>query len=136
MTALPAEVKDLFNSVDDVVFSTAREDGQPNVCIVAMKAIIDDETIYLSDQLFKKTLANVKANPKVSVLAWKGHEAYEIYGTARYVNEGEEFLAQKKWVDAAFEKAGMPLRAKGGCFIHVDAVYTSTPGPTAGDQLA
>lgn len=136
MAKLAQEVQDIFKEVDNVVFATAREDAQPNCCIVAMKAVIDDETIYLSDQFFKKTLANVQANPKVSVIFWKGRDAYEIYGTARYVNEGEEFLAQKAWVDAAFEQAGMPMRAKGGCFIHVDEVYSSTPGPTAGDKIA
>lgn len=136
MTAMPTEVQALFKEVDDVVFMTAREDGRPNGCIVAMKAVIDDEMVYLSDQFFKKTLANLQANPKVSVLFWKGRDAYELYGTARYVNEGAEFEEQKAWVDAAFEAKGMPIRAKGGCFVAVEEVYTSMPGPTAGDQIA
>ena len=136
MAIMPAEVQKMFKEVDNVVFATAREDGQPNACIVAMKAVIDDETVYLSDQFYKKTLANVQANSKVSIVFWQGHEAYELYGTARYVNEGEEFLEQKAWVDAAFEKMGMPMRAKGGCFIHVEEVFSSTPGPTAGEKLA
>ena len=101
-----------------------------------MKAVIDDETVYLSDQFFKKTLANVQANPKVAVLFWKGLEAYELHGTARYVNEGAEFEEQKAWVDAAFEQMGKPIKAKGGCFVHVEAVFSSSPGPTAGAQLA
>ena len=136
MAFMPAEVQKMFKEVDNVVFATAREDGQPNACIVAMKAVIDDETVYLSDQFYKKTLTNVQANSKVSIVFWQGHEAYELYGTARYVNEGEEFLEQKAWVDAAFEKMGMPMRAKGGCFIHVEEVFSSTPGPTAGEKLA
>ena len=136
MAVMSQEIQDLFKEVSDVVFTTAREDGQPNSCIVGMKTVIDDETVYLSDQFFKKTLANVQANPKVSVLFWKGIEAFEIYGTARYVNEGEEFAAQKAWVDAAFESKGMPMRAKGGVLVHVDEIYTSKPGPTAGDKIA
>ena len=136
MAVMSAEVQDLFKSVKDVAFSTASPDGQPNTCIVAMKAVIDDETVYLSDQFFKKTLANVKANPKVAVVFWEGNKAYELHGTARYVNEGTEFEEQKAWVDAAFEKMGLPIKAKGGCFVSVEAVYTSAPGPTAGDQIA
>ena len=136
MATMSAEVQELFKNVKDVVFTTAREDGQPNSCIVAMKAVIDDETVYLSDQFFKKTLANLQANPKVAIVFWEGSVAYQIYGTVRYVNEGAEFEAQKAWVDAAFEKMGMPIKAKGGCFVSVDAVFTSTPGPTAGDQIA
>ena len=136
MTVMPEEVQKLFKEVKDVVFTTASPDAQPNSCIVGMKAIIDDETVYLSDQFFKKTLANVQANPKVAVVFWQGTEAYELHGTARYVNEGAEFEEQKAWVDAAFEKMGMPIRAKGGCFVSVEAVYTSAPGPTAGDPIA
>ena len=136
MAVMPAEVQDLFKKVSDVVFTTASADGQPNSCIVGMKAVIDDETVYLSDQFFKKTLANVQANPKVAIVFWQGSEAYEIHGTARYVNEGPEFEAQKAWVDAAFEQMGKPIKAKGGCFVHVDAVFTSAPGPMAGDKIA
>ena len=136
MAVMSAEVQELFKEVKDVVFTTAREDGQPNSCVVAMKAVIDDETVYVSDQFFKKTLDNVKANPKVAIVFWKGNEAYELYGTARYVNEGAEFEAQKAWVDAAFEKMGLPIKAKGGCFVHVDEVFSSAPGPTAGQKLA
>lgn len=136
MTAMTPEAKKLFEEVTDVVFTTSRPDGQPNSCIVGMKAVIDDETVYLSDQFFKKTLDNVLANPKVSILFWSGIEAYELYGTARYVNAGDEFLEQKAWVDAAFESKSMPMRAKGGCFVHVEEVYSSTPGPTAGEKLA
>ena len=136
MAIMSAEIQELFKKVPDVVFSTARADGQPNSCIVGMKAVIDDETVYLSDQFFKKTLANIQENPKVSIIFWEGIEAYELYGTVRYVNEGPEFEEQKAWVDAAFEKMGKPIKAKGGCFVHVESVFTSKPGPQAGEQLA
>lgn len=136
MAKMPQEAQDLFNEVSDVVFSTARNDGQPNSCIVAMKKIIDEETIYLSDQFFKKTLANLKENPKVSIVYWGQGGAYELYGTARYVSEGAEFEEQAAWVNAAFVEMGMPITAKGGCFVHIEGVYSSSPGPTAGEQLA
>ena len=41
MATMPAEVQELFKEVDNVVFSTASTDGQPNSCIVAMKAVVD-----------------------------------------------------------------------------------------------
>ena len=136
MATMSSEVQELFKEVSDVVFTTASADGQPNSCIVGMKAVIDDETVYLSDQFFKKTLANVQENQKVAVVFWKGIEAYQLYGTVRYVNEGPEFEAQKAWVDAAFENMGKPIKAKGGCFVKVEAVFSSSPGPTAGEKLA
>ena len=136
MAVMTPEIQEMFKEVSDVVFATAREDAQPNVCIVGMKAVIDDETIYLSDQFFKKTLANIQVNNKVSVAFWKGSEAYQLYGTVRYVNEGEEFEAQAAWVNAAFEQMGLPIKSKGGCFMHVDEIFSSTPGPQAGAKLA
>ena len=137
MTAIPEAAQEMFKKVSDVVFSTADEQGQPNACIVGMKAILDDETIYLSDQFFNKTHANFMANPKCSVVFWDGNEAYQIYGTVEYVTEGNDiFAAQSAWVNAAFEKMGMPIKAKGGCIVKVSAVYSSTPGPQAGAQIA
>ncbi len=34
MAIIPAQVQEVFNSVKDVVFSTASKDAQPNACIV------------------------------------------------------------------------------------------------------
>ena len=136
MAIIPAQVQEVFNSVKDVVFATASKDAQPNACIVGMKKVIDDETIYLTDQFFKKTLANINENSKVSVVFWGEDGAFQIHGTARYVNEGEEFETQAAWVNATFEKIGMPVKAKGGVYVHVDEVYSSNPGPEAGNKLA
>ena len=136
MAALPAEVKALFEKADAVVLSTASASAQPNACVVGMKSVIDDETVYLSDQFFNKTLANLKENQKVSVIFWEGHDAYQIHGTSRYVNEGPEFEEQAAKVNAMFAKIGMPIKAKGGVFVHVDEVYTSAAGPDAGKQIA
>lgn len=136
MAVMSEEVKELFTKVPSVVFATASTDAQPNACVVGMKAVIDDETLYVSDQFFKKTLANIKENTKVAIVFWEGHDAYQIHGTARYVNEGEEFETQAAWVNEAFAKMGMPVKTKGGAFVHVDAVYTSAAGPEAGNRIS
>lgn len=135
MAKMPQEVQESFNKADAVVFATADAEGQPNACIVGMKMIIDDETLYMSDQFFKKTLANIKENPKVAIVYWGKDGAYNIHGSATYVNEGPEFEALAKKVNETFEKMGRPIKTKGGCFVHVDAVYNSSAGPAAGDQI-
>ena len=136
MAKIPAEAKELFEKVGSVAFSTADASGQPNTCIVGMKWIVDDETLYLSDQFFKKTYQNLHENQKVAVTFWEGHDAFQIHGTAKYVNEGPRFDECKAKVDAMFEKMGLPITAKGGVFLHVDSVYSSASGPNAGAQLA
>ena len=136
MAALTQEAKDLFEKVHDVVFTTASTDAQPNACIVAMKFVIDDETIYLSDQFFNKTLANLKENQKVAITFWGDEGAYQIHGTATYINEGEQFEELKAWVDSCFAAMGAPITAKGGVLVHVDELFTCSPGPNAGAKLA
>lgn len=136
MAVMSEDVKGLFELVSNVVFSTATTNAQPNSCIVAMKKVIDDDTVYLSDQFFRKTLSNVLENEKVAIVFWEGQNAYQIHGTARYVNEGAEFEEQASWVNAAFEGMGLPFTAKGGVFVHVDAVFSSAAGPTAGERVA
>lgn len=136
MAVMPKEVQELFEKVPTVAFATSTLEGQPNIAAVGMKKVLDDETVYVSDQFFKKTLANMRANQKVSLMFWGDHEAYQLHGTARYVDEGDEFAQQKAWVDAAFASMGVPIRAKGGCFVSIDAVYVTTAGPQAGERIA
>ena len=136
MAKLPEQVRELFDKVPAVVFATADNSGQPNASIVGMKCSIDDETLYLSDQFFKKTLANGLANPKVAITFWEDRDAYQIHGTARYVNEGPEFEERAAWANERFAQLGMPVKAKGGFFVTVEAVYTSAAGPEAGNQIA
>ena len=136
MAKIPEKAQELFEAAFAVEFATVNAEGQPNICYVGQKKVLDDETIYLSDQFFKKTLANIQANPKVAII-WMGEGGgYVVHGTARYVNEGPEFEEQAAWVNAAFEANGAPIRAKGGVFVSVDAVYDTMPGPHAGDQIA
>lgn len=136
MAVMSDEVKTLFTNAKTVAFTTASVDGQPNTAAVGMKKIIDDETVYVSDQFFKKTLANVKVNPKVAIAFWGDDGAYQIHGTARYVDEGDEFAQQKAWADEAFRSMGVPIVAKGGVFVHVDAVFQMSAGPQAGDRIS
>lgn len=135
MAKLPNDVKELFEKVGTVALATSDKNGQPNACVVGMKSLIDDETVYLSDQFFKKTLANLQENPQVAIVFWEGHDAFQIHGTAEYVNSGAAFEEQKAKVDAQFAQMGMPVKAKGGIFVHVDSVYITASGPKAGEQI-
>lgn len=136
MAIMSDDVKKLFESAENMVLCTATKDGQPNGAAIGMKAVIDDETVYISDQFFNKTLQNIKENAKVAVAFWTGHDAFQIHGIASYTDEGDAFIAQKEKVDGAFASMGLPIRAKGGCFIHVDEVFQMAAGSDAGKKLA
>jgi predicted pyridoxine 5'-phosphate oxidase superfamily flavin-nucleotide-binding protein len=67
MAQMTERMQELFNKVRNVVLSTATGDGTPNAVPIGAKKIIDAETILISDQYFNKTLANMKANSRVSI---------------------------------------------------------------------
>ena len=137
MALLSPEVKKVFEGCDAVYMATADAQGQPNACIIGLRKVVDDETVYVSDQYFNKTLANLKANDKVAITFWNKDGAFQIHGTARYITEGDgEWPAEKAWATAFFEERGSAARPKGGVFVHVDAVYDSMGGPNAGNQIA
>jgi uncharacterized protein len=81
MAQMTERMQKLFTQVPTVVISTATVDGTPNSVPVGSKKIIDSETILISNQFLKKTLANMKANPKVAVTFWDGFEGYLMSAT-------------------------------------------------------
>ena len=106
MAVMPKEVQDAFNQMKNIVLATATPDGVPNADPMGMKKVIDAETVYISDQFFNKTLANLKENQKVAITFWGDEGAYQIHGTATYINEGEQFEELKAWVDSCFAAMG------------------------------
>ena len=136
MARMTERMKDLFNSVPTVVLSTSTVDGTPNAVPVGAKKIIDSETILISDQFFNKTLANMKANPRVSVTYWEGHEGYQLKGTVRIETSGQRYEETAQWINALSVKVGFPLKSKGAIIIQIEEIYGVSPGPGAGKQLA
>ena len=95
MADMTTRMKELFEKLPSVLLSTATPDGVPNCVPVGAKKILDDHTILISDQYMNKTLANIKANPRVAITFWEGHEGYQLKGTV------------------AVETSGPPLRGNG-----------------------
>lgn len=136
MAQMTDRMKELFNTTRTVVLSTASMDGVPNAVPVGAKKIIDDETILISDQFLKKTLANMKANPSVAVTYWEGHEGYQLKGTVTIETAGARFEETARWIDEMSHKTGMPLKSKGAIILKIEEIYGVAPGPGAGKQLA
>ncbi|MGI6033255.1 MAG: pyridoxamine 5'-phosphate oxidase family protein [Coriobacteriales bacterium] len=136
MAKMPQACMDLVNNAYAAAFATCNKDGIPNVVPVSMKQAWDDETIMISDQYMKKTLANLKENPHVAVTVWDKEGGYQVKGTATYENEGERYEAVAAQVHQILSSMGYDYYSKGVCFIHVDAVYSVTPADHPGDQIA
>jgi hypothetical protein len=119
-----------------VVLSSSTVDGTPNAVPVGAKKIIDSETILISDQFFNKTLANMKANPRVSVTYWEGHEGYQLKGTVTIETSGQRYEETVQWISELSVKVGFPLKSKGAIIMRIEEIYGVSPGPGAGKQLA
>jgi predicted pyridoxine 5'-phosphate oxidase superfamily flavin-nucleotide-binding protein len=136
MAQMNERMKALFNKVRTAVLATATVDGEVNAVPFGAKRIIDDETILISDQFFRKTRANLEANPRASVTFWEGHEGYQFKGKVTIETSGPRYEETAAWVQAMGDKAGFPLKSKGIAVMKIEAIYSVAPGPEAGRQLA
>jgi uncharacterized protein len=136
MAKMTDRMKEMFEKLPAVALATATADGTPNAVAVGAKKIIDDETILISDQFLNKTLANLKANPKVAVSFWEGHEGYQLKGTVTIETSGERFEETAKWIEDLGNKVGFPLKSKGAVILNIEEIYGLAPGPGAGKKLA
>jgi predicted pyridoxine 5'-phosphate oxidase superfamily flavin-nucleotide-binding protein len=136
MAKMTERMQELFNKVHTVILATTTSDGKPNAVPIGAKRIIDAETILISDQYFNKTLANMKANPRVSVMYWEGREGYQLKGTVTIEISGQRYEDTARWIDELSVKYGLPLKSKGAIIFRIEEIYDIAPGPDAGKQLA
>lgn len=136
MAKMPQECMDMINNAYAAAVSTCSADGVPNVVPCSMKQATDDETVMISDQYMAKTLANLQENPRMAVSVWDNEGGFQVKGTVRYVNEGPEYEAVAAQVHQILSSMGYDYYSKGVCFMHVDEVYSVTPGDQAGKRIA
>lgn len=136
MTKMPRECMDMINNAYAAAVATCSLDGTPNVVCCSMKQAYDEETIMISDQYMKKTLANLKENPKMAVTVWDEEGGFQCKGTVIYENEGPRYEAIAAQVHDILSSMGYDFYSKGVCWMHVDEVYSVTPGCNAGERLA
>jgi predicted pyridoxine 5'-phosphate oxidase superfamily flavin-nucleotide-binding protein len=92
------EVKQFFESVPIMVFSTCSNEGIPNVVAIGSKRIVNDDTIWLIDTFFDKTKENILQNGKVSIAFWRDLQGFQIKGLSTYHTNGDSFDKAKKWI--------------------------------------
>ncbi|MCL2786455.1 MAG: pyridoxamine 5'-phosphate oxidase family protein [Methanomassiliicoccaceae archaeon] len=135
MVKLTENMKTDLKKVRMIPFATATASGEPNVVPIAVYRLMpDDETFWVIDNFMKKTLENVKNNPRVSFYLWTPDTsgAYQMKGTiTEVVNTGPEFEEAKLFAGTIIP--GLPT--KGLLKMKITDVYSVSPGPTAGEKL-
>ena len=130
---IPQKIQEIINQDKAFAFGTATLDGIPNINMIGIKKIKDDETILIADNYFNKTLANLQKNVKATILTKRAEDKlwYQLKGTCKYVNEGQEYEEFKQWVKSIKET----LPAKGMVIFKVKEIYNCIPGPNAGKPI-
>jgi len=130
---IPQSIQKILKEDKAVAFGTATSDGNPNINMIGIKKLQDDETIILADNYFNKTLANIEKNSKGTILTKRAEDKlwYQLKGTCTYVNKGPEYEEVKKWVKSIKES----LPAKGMVVFKVEEIYNCIPGPNAGNLI-
>jgi len=133
MVALNDEIKSAMATIKAFPVATASKDGVPNVVPIGFVELVDDETIWIADNFMKKTLANIKENPKISLFVY-GPETkgcYQIKGDVELKTSGPDFEKMQETVRSKMAKAP----AKGLLVVKITDVYSCLPGPDAGEKI-
>ena len=134
MARITEEIKEIAAKTKGFAVATTTKDGEPHVVPVGFGKVLSEDELLLVDVFMKKTLENIKANPRVAVSVWdmESLKGYEFKGTARIETSGKIFDESANMV-----KSVMPqLSAKGAIIVKVDSIYVRTPGPDAGKEAS
>ena len=81
-----------------VIFTTVDTDGMTNAIYATCVSKFNDELMIVANNYFSKTLENILAGSKGSLLfITKEGTSYQIKGTIEYHKEGVVFDDMKKW---------------------------------------
>ncbi len=128
---IPDKIQKILKEEKYHQLATCSKTGIPNVCTVGAIDILDDETIIIIDNYFRKTKENFLENPAVAILLRMDRECYQIKGTSEYKQEGEVYQNARKWM----KSKGDHYPAKGVLVIKVNACFNSMSGPEAGKAI-
>jgi len=131
---IPQDIQKVMNEDKAFAFATSNKSGIPNINMIGMKKIEDDQTVLLADNYFNKTLTNLKQNSEAAILTKKPEDSlwYQLKGSCEYINEGPRYEEFKKWVKSKMET----LPAKGMVIFKVKQIFNTDAGPDAGKPIA
>ena len=134
MAKITEEMKDIAAKTKGFALATVGKDGNPHVIPVGFAQMLSEDELLLVDVFMKKTLENIKANPKVAVSVWdmETFKGYEFKGSARIETSGKAFDDSVKMVKSMFPQ----FDAKAAVIVKVDSIYDTSAGPDAGKQVS
>jgi len=128
------EMKQVVEKAEIFAVATATENGEPNVVPIAFGKVLSGDKFLLMDNFMKKTIENIKVNPRVAISVWEMEDSkgYQLKGNARIETSGEVFNDGVKWV----RNMEPELSPKAAVIVNVNSIYVTTPGPNAGRKVS
>lgn len=133
MVKLTQDILDQMKNQKVYALATASKDGVPNVVPVGMLIPKEDGTIWIIDNYFGKTIANMEENPKAAFYVWNPEckESWQVKGTLSIEDSGADYEAAVAFAHSIKEI----FPAKHLVKMTVDEIYYVTPGDHAGKKI-
>jgi hypothetical protein len=132
MSELSVALEDIARCFQGVIpswLATCSADGVPNVTVLSIVHYVDEERVALTRQYFKKTSANLDANPSAQLIVVDPQTFDQFLLDLRFLRtetEGATFDAAKANLDAVASQTGMEdvFRLRG---VDIHRVVACTP---------
>ena len=126
-------MKQIAEKASVFTVATATQTGEPNVVPMTFAKVLSDDEVLLMNIFMRKTIENIRANPRVAISVWKqgDSEGYQFKGNAKIETSGKVFDDGVNWV----RTTSPTLNHKAAVIVKVDSIYSITPGPDAGKKV-
>lgn len=90
--------------IGPIVFTTVNKNGMPNTIYASCVHRIDDDKIVVANNKMNKTLENIKAGTKATILyITEEKKAFQVKGSLEYFTEGDIYDDMKnRWLDKKY----------------------------------
>ena len=118
MSTLPQAFLDAWDQREPrMILTTVNSSSEPNAAWVLCVNRLDDNRILIANNFFNKTLENILAGSRGSLLMIAPErEAYQIKGSLDYHTDGPIYSDMKAWLDPKF--AGV-----GAVILNIESIY-------------
>ncbi|HUH79154.1 MAG TPA: pyridoxamine 5'-phosphate oxidase family protein [Methanoregula sp.] len=131
MVKLTDEMKESLAGTRLAFLATSSKDRVPNVVPIGAFRLLDDGTLLISDQFFKKTIKNLKENPKIALSWWGDKGGFQLKGPVTIHTDDEVFRQDVAWM----KELRPTLTPKSAVVVKISEVYQIKAGADAGKKL-
>lgn len=130
---LTPDMKQALQQAELFPLATATKDGIPNVVPVKFVRVASDDRLWITDNYFNKTLANLRENPVAALYVYSTEPklCVQIKGTVEVHTEGKDYEAMKAQVRQ--QKPDYP--AKSLVVLQITGIFQCLPAAVPGQRL-